>query len=912
MYQGLQMDIFIKELKLLLSSVVIKRNKLADAKETLDMTKAAGMYLMVVEGMDDFTSYVNFDREVYVSAGVSDLLISEYMGDKNKIPYGLRDAILKLERQYILSNYVEKNDYYRMLNGLPDYTDTDFIYVPTNEYEISTTIPIHQLDTTNMARLMNSGLLTTIIAANPTKTYLNYIGDYSITIYKSRKALNYELLYCTTTDPDNITADFKKFYTNAREYYLNAIYNTNLANTYTYYDNFIGFCIIIMSIQRLCASIFKQGITRDFYDTQLIRYLFDSYNIPYIDDMTMDQMKIMAKNLNIFLSMKSTTKVLFDLCSIFGFSNINIYKYLLVRDHVTDSVTGKPIFPTKTTANGDGTFSTGLDYATMYNVYFQKVNVETTDLATALEDKTNKVDYASMVANDIYWVDDDNLREKIYTAKFNHIESKYISMDIMFKITAMMYEICHTFRMIIDNHSEFSKVTISVPKISSKQQDLFTLIIFLCATFCKRFGFTGEIPLKPASIAYVYGFNFGADLTKIITDIYSSKYIDSSVVKYLINFTVNSSKDVDRIYTNIKTLKDFIVEQMASTKDINVYRAYEALYKSVLVVQDKDTIYKKTDGTLAASYIDMLKDLSPELYTFLEDLDIADDKNTVALMESVLYKLEDLSISYKYLHTAVESNALFTVLIRLVKLFKSYTVDLTSAGILYLFDDRYFNMFKVLDGMHAINTKMYVSDKIKAIYLDMISTISVTIPEEDKMAILDKIKYLVKSYAKEKIDMRDDYFITSNMHVKSKLMSQYADDFNFSVNIPEDEKLKLYDKMTNTVIRSFGNELIGLKDQVASVLSNTDVTTRLMLNTSNLIEVEKETDSNISMNVKFSTEVVHDFVTSSLIVKCVGFIMDNIYTQTKLNALDFIHGEVNAPLEDKLTIRDSVSVIDTD
>lgn len=906
------MDIFIKELKLLLSSVVIKRNKLADVNETLDMTKEAGMYLMVTEGMDDFTSYVNFDREVYVAAGVSDLLISEYMGDKSKIPYGLRDAIVKLERQYILSNYVEKNNYYRMLNGLPDYTDTDFVYVPTNEYEISTTIPIHQLDTTNMARLMNSGMLTSIIAANPTKKYLNYIGDYSITIYKSRKALNYELLYCTTTDPDNITADFKKFYTNAREYYLNAIYNTNLANTYTYYDNFIGFCIIIMSIQRLCANIFKQGITRDFYDTQLIRYLFDSYNIPYIDDMTMDQMKIMAKNLNIFLSMKSTTKVLFDLCSIFGFSNINIYKYLLVRDHVMDSVTGKPIFPTKTTANGDGTFTTDLDYATMYNVYFQKVNVETTDLATALEDKTNKVDYASMVANDIYWVDDDALREKIYTAKFNHIESKYISMDIMFKITAMMYEICHTFRMIIDNHSEFSKVSISVPKISSKQQDLFTLIIFLCATFCKRFGFTGEIPLKPASIAFVYGFNFNADLTKIITDIYASKYIDSSVVKYLINFTVNSSKDVDRIYSNIKTLKDFIVEQMASTKDINVYRAYEALYKSVLVVQDKDTIYKKTDGTLAASYIDMLKDLSPELYTFLEDLDMADDKNTVALMESVLYKLEDLSSSYKYLHTAVESNALFTVLIRLVKLFKSYTVDLTSAGILYLFDDRYFNMFKVLDAIHAIDTNMYVSDKIKAIYLDMISTMSITIPEEDKIVILDKIKYLVKSYAKEKINLTDDYFITSNMQVKSKFMSQYADDFNFDVNIPEDEKLALYDKMTNIVIRSFGNELIGLKDSVVSVLANTDITTRMMLNTNYLTLVDKETDSNISMDVRFSTEVVHDFVTSSLIVKCMGYIMDKIYKTTKMNATDFIYGEVNVPVEDKLVMRDSVSVIDTE
>ena len=77
-----------------------------------------------------------------------------------------------------------------MLAGLPDIDDTDLIYVPANDYDISTNIPIHQLDTTNMSRLMASGLLTTIVAAHPTKKYLNYLGDYSISYYKARKALN--------------------------------------------------------------------------------------------------------------------------------------------------------------------------------------------------------------------------------------------------------------------------------------------------------------------------------------------------------------------------------------------------------------------------------------------------------------------------------------------------------------------------------------------------------------------------------------------------------------------------------------------------------------------------------------------------------------------------------------------------
>lgn len=912
MYQGLQMDIFIRELKILLSSIVFKRIKEADKYETLEMTKSAEMYLMVVEGMDDFTSYVNFDYSVYKAAGVSDALISEYRLDKEKVPYGLRDSLIKLERQYIISNYVEKNNYYRMLNGLPDYGDTEFVYVPANNFDITTTVPVHQLDVTNMARLMNSGLLKTIIDSNPTKKYLNFLGDYSTSVYKARKALNYEMLYCTTTDPDNITFDFKKFYSNAREYYMGAIYNPNIANVYKYYDNFIGFCIIIMAVQRLFASIFKQGITRDFYDTQLIRYLFDSYNIPYIEEMTLDQMKIMAKNLNIFLAMKSGTRVLFDLCSIFGFNNVNIYKYLLVRDHNRSSVTGKPIFVDKTVANGDGTFTTVPDYAAMYEVYFQKVNVKAKDLGAAMEDKTNKISYASMITNDIYWVDDEELREKIYTANFNHIESKYISMDIMFKITAMMYEICHTFRMIIDHHEEFAKVSISVPKISNKQQDLFSLIIFICAMFCKRFGFKGEIPLRPESIAYVYGFNFHTDLTKIVSDVLSSKYIDSSVVKYMLNFSVNSSKDVDRIYKNIKTLKDFVTEQMASTKNIEVYRAYKSLYNSILVVQDKDTIYTKSDGKLAGSYDDMLKDINPELHTFLANFNTSDEKASVEIMEHVLYRIEDLCSDYKYLHMAVESNALFTVLIKLVKLFKSYTVDLTSAGILYLFDDRYFNMMKVLDGISSIEVKMDVESKLNAIYLDLIECMMITIPEKDKIKLKETIEYFVKFYVKDRINLSDSCFIEVNKEMKTRMMNQYADDFSYLVSIPKEERLKLYDRMTSMIIYSFGNSMIEMRDEVVKILSDTDISTKIFLQDNALRKINAYIESDVKMKDSIGKWGIRSFVNDHMVFNAIADILDKIFITKKLEITDFSYPEIRYPQESKITLRDSVSVTVTE
>lgn len=785
MYEGLQMDKFVRQLKEVISSLVVKRNKVASKYETLDIQREAERYVMAKDGVATYDSFVNFDYEVYKALGIPDQLIAAYTADKSKIPYGLRDTLVSQECTFIIANYVEKNNYYRMLAGLPDYDDKDYVYCPTNDIGISTTIPLHQLDSYQIGLFLGSPLYATVLAANPTKKYLNYLGTYSISYYSARKALNYELLYATTTDPENIAIDFRKYYANARLYYMQALYNPSFANAYTYYDNFIGLCMIIMAVQRTCAQVFQQGITRDFYDTQLVRYLFDSYNIPYITDMTLEQMKLLAKNLNIFLSLKSSTKVLFDICSIFGYSNINIYKYLLVRDHVKDSVTGDPIFPTHSVANGDGTYVVEPDYAKMYDIYFQKVDVETRDLAVALEDKTNKTDYATLIAQDPYWIDDSNLREKIYKATYNHIETKYISMDTMIHITAMMYEINHTFRMIIDNNAQFKNVSITLSKASASPMTLYTTIIYACALFCKKYGFTGEIPITPSSVAYVYGFNFHADIATIINDISKSEYIDSSIAKYLLNFSVQSTKDVDRIYSNIKALKDFVVEQMASTKDIEAYRAYKKLYNSILVVQDVPSVYTKSDGTYAKTYEDLLQDIDSTAYNSFKLIDTTDTNAVSDIMDQILYKLESLSSSYKYLHTAADVSSVFDVMVKLIKLFKSYTVNLLYAGILYIFDDRYMNMLKVLDGIVSREIVCDVQDNINLKFMDAIYSADVDYTLPDRMRVYDRVETHVYANLAEHIIFRELIESGTVESIrKDKLRLLYGDVLGGMVNVP--------------------------------------------------------------------------------------------------------------------------------
>ena len=905
------MDIFMRELKNVVGSIVFKQNKEASKYETLEIRQKADVYIMVKDGLDDFSSYVNFDTEVYRKAGIPEHQIFEYQKDKALIPYGLRDVMISLQREKILADYTEKNNYYRMLSGLPDIEDLENIYVPENDYSINTKIPVHLLGSTDMARLYGSGIIKTLIAQYPKKKYLQFLGEKSISWHTARKALNYELLRYDMTEPDIIGLDFKRFYSYAREYFMTAVYNSSLSSIHKYYDNIIGMFILVMATQRTIAEVYKQGITRDFYDVQLIRYLFNSYNIPFIEEMTMDQMKLLAKNLNIFLSYKSTTKGIFNICSIFGFSNVNIYKYFLVKNHLTDEK-GMPIFEDITIANGDGTFDIKPNYQRMYDIYFQKINVMEEDINAELENPTNRVDYTSMTVNDPYWCDDDALREKIYESAYNHIETKYLSLDIMFKITEMMYEICHVFRMIMDNNKEFKKISIDVPKISSKQQDLFSIVIFLCALFCKRYNFKGNIPLKPESIAYVYGFNFRTDLDKIISDILSTdnKYIDRKVVNYMINFTVANSKDVGRIYKNIKDLKDFIVERMAETKNIDSYRAYKALYKSVLIVQDSETVYKKKDGTCASTYADLLKDINPELWGVYNNLSPT-DKATSEVFTHLLYKLEELSSEFKYLHLAVESQSLFGILVKLINFFKSYTVHLSSAGLLYLFDDRYFNMMKILDKINSIEVKMEIKDVINALYIDLINVMQIEVTEKEAINIKDQLSAVVKYYINERLYLKDNVYWETSKDLSDAILTTFADTFSANVTLSEKEIMAIVDRMQHTIINILNREYIKFVDK----LKSSDV---IMREISNLLLLDDRfTDTTMKhadmMNLRFKDLIksvrIVSFNDGKLIVDAVCTILSIVAKENNLISMDYIFTEeVDYPIASNISLIDSLDI----
>ena len=893
---NIQMTEFITQLKLLLKSAIVKRDKLANAFETdLEQHKIADKYINTIDNGDQWDSYVMFDRDVLIAAGIDATMVNQYVTDKEKIPREMRAKVISLQKQYIIDSYVEKNDYYRMLHGEPSmdaiaeheewlanknnprYKGKDpFVYCPENEYDIPTYIPVHELNIQYISIMDSLGIIEQLKTDNPDKPYLDYLGKRSIDYYTARTTNNYGLLYAEVTGIEPVIRDdFINFYGKARAYYMMGFYNREYSNMFLWYDEFIGFCIIVMATQRVISNIYNQGLTRDFYDTNLIKYLFQSHSIPYIQELDIRYQRALAKDLNRLLRYKATDKVLYDVAHLLGFYDVNIYKYYLVKSHVLDE-DGIPVFPKKRYKE-NGEYITVPDYEKMYRFHFQQINLKDQDINTAMVDKRYTHDYDDIILQDPYWVDDSELKQKIYETEFNHIVSKYMSLDVMIKMVEMMYEITHTVRFVIDC-DDFKRTLVNIPVVTPYDTSLYDLIIFICALYAHKCHLPGTIPIKGYQIANVYGFNFKRDIQALIEAIYDTKelhtgdilfaedtqmfymvrpgkttkipnhfkntltgtttddmlvmdkplfqpldvikishplpmydqgdwyqynditdvlyqyvgtemvthevinvatlsfnLVDNNLATYIKQLHAVTAKDVGTMYKDVTTLRKFIVLMLEQTTDKDVYYQYEKLYRALLVTEDVEALYKDRKGNVRKTFEDLLKNTNPDLYTvYLRDIDSEKDLNND--INAILSKISSFG-EYKYLANINRAENMFDTVLKLLRFFKSYTVDFINSGIQYVMTDKYFQGLKLMDDWEITDGYMTIEDKDgnRRYYKDLIQYMQIDIPMDSRMKFSDSCMYNGSMWRYDKYGqlLADKFTGSVDMNISARLGMHY-------------------------------------------------------------------------------------------------------------------------------------------
>ena len=819
------MSSFLEEFRDMINSIVVKRSLEASLYETEQSKIKAERYLLAIERTMEWSSYGVFDKEVMESLQLSKEVIDAviYSRNNNHIPYESRDLIMQAQREYIISKYSdnedehsygELNNYYRTLNGLPSIEDMEsgkHVLIGENTLEVDPNTPIYKLSVPDLDYFNTSNMRENFIKKYPNKPYLKFLGNRAITIYQARNAKNYEILYIKDTKNKAISRNFRRNYAAARDYVMMGLYSNEDRKTYKEYDGFMGLIIITMAINKTFSDLFKQGISRDFYDDNLLKLLFKNYNIPYEEAVPLKYQKIIAKQLNVLLQKKSSNNVLYDIIKIFNYVKINIYAYYLVKDYKKDS-NGDPTIYTKKIIDDNNNEVEVIDYENTYDIFFQRVNIENINPNIELTNPSNRAVYSSLTSPDPYWINDSDLLNKIYESKFNNIITKYLALEVMFDLSKVLYEAGHGFRTVLDRHEDTKLITLDLMYVK-EPVSIFDIIIFLNALICKKLNLTGEIPLDPRQIANIYGFNFKSDLDKIRNDIikdHEEKYrlyrpyktVDTKILEFLIYKPVRTIDDLDPLFENIDALRNFIDRHMRYTTDYTTYHVYKKLYNALLITKDLPELYiMKDKKTYATTYDMLLEDRRPDLWQFLhslpdneiidyetgDGLEVKNNEELNEVIDTILDSLDDIHESLVDLRYLNNKSNIINSIEKIINQMKSYTVDITEYGLYYILKDPHMCMLKILDRCF-IEKNMLFKDKLPT--EDIISNIETPLlyKENLNLSVIDLfISRIFK--IEEDIELKHKVYTVKEMYLK-------------------------YKQNTNNIISETNKELINLNSKI--------------------------------------------------------------------------------------------------
>ena len=208
-------DAMLKEIEKIISCMVVKREYIAKQYETTEIRDNANIYLTALQNKSNQYTYNHYSQDVLRMLGYSDTDI--YLGKINKkilTRDGKLTRAIELQDKYVIDNYVEYNQYYRELNGLPNLLDDEFYYASDRfyeEYNIPIK-PVHEFTTIEINQLKRFGeydeVVTSHISDNVelddgtiiSRNYLKHLGVNRIDIETARNALNFEPLFMDTSD----------------------------------------------------------------------------------------------------------------------------------------------------------------------------------------------------------------------------------------------------------------------------------------------------------------------------------------------------------------------------------------------------------------------------------------------------------------------------------------------------------------------------------------------------------------------------------------------------------------------------------------------------------------------------------------------------------------------------------------
>lgn len=574
-------------IKKILDFLEVKDASEAAKYETPEISDLATMWMNAMLGADTYVTYKNFwnygmFQEVLPNVKINN--IRYWMENPYNLPVQFREHLLEKGRQAFLDSYEERNDYYRMLNGLPPYgtSENEFIYLtdPMRNQLHATDQPIHLLSPLIQNSYMETDEYKAVVEANPDKKYLKYLGVYKIDIFSARKAKDFDIIRYSLNRSDinpRLISEFASLYADYREYVMTTLYNPTFETIYDNYRNFMGLLIQMFVLMQISNKSVEAINSKSFLDDSVLHIILSMHNIPKSLLMTNEVRRNLVINLLQLTREKGTDDVYYDLVKILGYQDVIISKLMLMKGQQFEA---------------DGTVKTG-----EVKPYF--VQVDLTDknpYDSIASGKAQIHDYKKIIDGDPTWWDLPDTRAILENSDYSVADSKYIMIEAVVHQIKYMFESIYFARMIMDNKASTDTFMMEIPELFGTDMiSIYDLMVFIVAATCMNNGLTGEINTDESRLVATAGFNFDLDLDSFEEYLQTCKYVEVDRVKdFMSNLTIKNPTDINRMFNDVMyPLREWLEQKISGATTKGEYVEYESLYRAFFTYDIKKNSFSK-------------------------------------------------------------------------------------------------------------------------------------------------------------------------------------------------------------------------------------------------------------------------------------------------------------------------------
>lgn len=736
--------------QILADGVVLKDQQEADELETYDTIRYSDIYLACIDNCVSFGMFQYSSELISTIPSISNEKVKEYAMYNDRIPKVYRPLLLNKVKQFYIDNYEEENNYYRRLAGLPDIgdegMDVDIDSIPENMIAfVDTSKKLHEQNEEVIQALEASGYLDDLYEENKDKKYIRHLGKRKISIYNSRKGSKFSTLYVGECDAPEVKSRFTELLNLNENIFLRSYYDEAYAYKSDYYDKFIIMMILLQTVTDCITDMPEYIIRKDVFDVRTIQYMFESSGVRYFPDIPLRYQVSLVKNLNRLIKYKSTDKCLVDIVSLFGFDNIDVFKYYMIRDRNVDP---------------DGNYVDSKNPQIKYDLKFIKVPIGGL-VDDHIKDSTNILDYDTTVEQDKYWdsdYDHSEVKTRIIEHEFNIIRSKYYSINSIYSMQQYTFQMTYFLNILFNNDLDKEMLNIYIPYINCSG-NIVDLFVFMYALTHVYYGTEDIIIDKPDKALKILGFNFDADMAEL------SDYVSNSLTtleELGVSDFIKPEKGIFTfnqlmyIYTQNKSIYDYVVHEMITANNYRIYSIYKKIYESLMLTDINQKYFTLEDGTLAHSYAEFLKYKNPALYAVYEKhINTTDDIETrnknistcVYNVATVLEEYLDMN-ALPYIFAGLPAASIESVkqyAMDVINFFKSFKVTVMDINTVYKLDDKLENRIKMIDDW--ILTSEFCKKEIFP-YEDKICGIKETRVQKSKYDLIEKLYKYWEVYRK--------------------------------------------------------------------------------------------------------------------------------------------------------------------